>query len=306
MTGTSAHLPETAADTPSPPAQLLVASPFSQPADYRVTRAAGAANWLLMWTAEGRGQVRGSGPWVTQRPGDLVVLPAHRRHAYRTDPSVRSWGGWWVHFQPRAAWPAWLRDHGRDGGVYCVAGVPEAARGRVDAAFRRLHADARWSDGEAPPAQDPAGIAIASAGPGRELALGAIEEVLLLATASTAAVGRAASASYDPRMGQADAIIAADPGGPHTVRSLARQVALSPSRFAHLYAEQTGRTPMQAVRAARLGHAQRLLDATDLDIGQVARSSGFASPFHFSRAFRERFGVPPSVYRAGPSERRGQ
>lgn len=271
-----------------------------------MTRTAGAANWLLMWTAEGRGQVRGSGPWVTQRPGDLAVLPAHRRHAYRTDPSVRSWGGWWVHFQPRAAWPAWLRDHGRDGGVYCVAGVPAAARGRVDAAFRRLHADARWSDGEAPPAQDPAGIAIASAGPGRELALGAIEEVLLLATGSTAAAGRAASASYDPRMGQADAIIAADPGGPHTVRSLARQVALSPSRFAHLYAEQTGRTPMQAVRAARLGHAQQLLDATDLDIGQVARSSGFASPFHFSRAFRERFGVPPSVYRAGTSEGRGQ
>ncbi|MEB8339027.1 AraC family transcriptional regulator, partial [Streptomyces endophyticus] len=146
-----------------------------------------------------------------------------------------------------------------------------------------------------------AGIAIASAGPGRELALGAIEEVLLLATGSTAAAGRAAAAPHDPRMRQADAIIAADPGGPHTVRSLARQVTLSPSRFAHLYAEQTGRTPMQAVRAARLGHAQRLLDATDLDIGQVARASGFASPFHFSRAFRERFGVPPSGYRAGAS-----
>ncbi|MHB9756396.1 helix-turn-helix domain-containing protein [Streptomyces sp. BYX5S] len=302
MTSTRAHLPETAADTPSPPPQLLISARFSEPADYQVTRAAGAANWLLLWTAEGRGQVRGDGPWVVQRPGDLAVLPAHHQHAYRTDPAVRSWGGWWVHFQPRAAWPAWLRDHGRDGGVHCVAGVPGAAHGRIDAAFRRLHADARWTDGEAPPGQDPTGIAVASAGPGRELALGAIEEVLLLTTGSLAAAGRAAAARRDPRLIRADALVAADPGAPHTVRSLARHVALSPSRFAHLYAEQSGRTPMQAVRAARLSHAQQLLDATDLDIGQIARASGFASPFHFSRAFRERFGVPPSVYRAGASE----
>ncbi|MGP3769220.1 helix-turn-helix domain-containing protein [Streptomyces sp. SDT5-1] len=297
-------MPETAADddaddTPSPPAQLLVAARFSQPADYRVTRTSGAANWLMMWTGEGRGQVRGSGDWLDQRPGDLAVLPAHRRHAYRTDPSVRSWGGWWVHFQPRAAWPAWLREHRADGGVYCVRGVPDAARGRVETAFLRLHADARWAGGEAPPAQDPTGIAVASGGPGRELALGAIEEVLLLTTAAAAAAGRAEAAPRDPRVARVDAIVAADPGGPHTVSSLARHVALSPSRFAHLYAEQTGRTPMQAVRAARLGHARQLLDATDLDIAQVARASGFASPFHFSRAFRERFGVPPSAYRSG-------
>ncbi|WP_306321948.1 MULTISPECIES: helix-turn-helix domain-containing protein [unclassified Streptomyces] len=299
MTSTSAHLPETAADTPSPPAQLLIAARFAEGADYQVGRAAGADNWLLLWTAEGRGQVRGSGAWIPQRPGDLAVLSSHHRHAYRTDPSVGTWGGWWVHFQPRAAWPAWLREHGRGGGAHCVAGVPDAARGRVDAAFRRLHADARWSGGEAPPEQDPAGIAVAAAGPGRELALGAIEEVLLLATGSTAAAGRAASELRDPRVARADAIVAADPGGPHTVRSLARQVALSPSRFAHLYAQETGRTPMRAVRAARLGHAQQLLDATDLDVGQIARASGFASPFHFSRAFRERFGVPPTVYRGG-------
>ncbi|MGY0020368.1 helix-turn-helix domain-containing protein [Streptomyces sp. YJ-C3] len=292
-------MPETAADTPSPPARSLIAARFDEPAGYAVTRTAGAANWLLMWTAAGRGEVRGTGPWLPQEPGDLVVLPSRRPHAYRTDPAARSWAGWWVHFPPRAAWPAWLRDHTRDG-VHCVRGVPAAVRDRVDAAFRRLHTDARWTDGGMPPVPDPTVIAIAGTGPGRELALGAVEEILLLATGSATA-----GAQGDPRVRQADAIIAAAPGAPHTVRSLADHVALSPSRFAHLYAEQTGHTPMRAVRAARLTHAQRLLDATDLDIGQVARASGFTSPFHFSRAFRERYGVPPSVYRRSSAQERG-
>ncbi|WP_336214289.1 helix-turn-helix transcriptional regulator [Nonomuraea sp. LPB2021202275-12-8] len=75
-------------------------------------------------------------------------------------------------------------------------------------------------------------------------------------------------------------------------------MALSPSRFAHLFAAETGRTPMRAVREARMRHAATLLEATDLDIGRVAAASGFVSPFHFSRAFRREYGVPPRDYRA--------
>jgi AraC family transcriptional regulator of arabinose operon len=45
-------------------------------------------------------------------------------------------------------------------------------------------------------------------------------------------------------------------------------------------------------------HAATLLEATDLDIGQVAAASGFVSPFHFSRVFRREYGLPPRDYRA--------
>ncbi|MEU6572650.1 helix-turn-helix domain-containing protein [Streptomyces sp. NPDC046805] len=298
-------MPRSAGDTPSPPAELLIAARFTESVDYAVTRTVGAANWLLMWTTHGRGAVRGTDGWTAVHPGDLVLFPAGCAHAYRTDPDAGSWGGWWVHYQPRAAWPAWLRDRARPDRLFLVAGVPAEVRGRVDDAFRRLHADARWSGGESPPdpvaaMPEPTGIAVAAAGAGRELALGAIEEVLLLVTASTAARDRAAAEPVDTRIRQAQAVIAADPAAPHTVRSLAAHVALSPSRFAHLFTEHTGRTPMQAVRAARLSHAQRLLDATDLEVRQIALASGFASPFHFSRAFRRQYGVPPRAYRARP------
>ena len=94
---------------------------------------------------------------------------------------------------------------------------------------------------------------------------------------------------------------AADPAAPHTVRSLAEQVALSPSRFAHLFTRQIGQSPMRALREARLRHAARLLESTDLSVERVAAASGFASPFHFNRVFRERYGRPPGAYRgSGP------
>jgi AraC family transcriptional regulator of arabinose operon len=67
--------------------------------------------------------------------------------------------------------------------------------------------------------------------------------------------------------------------------------------LAHLFTEQLGQTPMRALRHARLRHAARLLEATDLPVTRVAAASGFTSPFHFNRVFRQRYGVPPGVYR---------
>ncbi|MGX5186346.1 helix-turn-helix transcriptional regulator [Streptomyces avermitilis] len=68
--------------------------------------------------------------------------------------------------------------------------------------------------------------------------------------------------------------------------------SLSPSRLAHPFAEPLGRSPMRALRDARLPHAARLLEATELSVERVAAASGFADPFHFGRAFRQRYGSP--------------
>ena len=123
--------------------------------------------------------------------------------------------------------------------------------------------------------------------------------MVLLTTA--AARPPSARPGADARVLRAQALITADPGAPHTVRSLAEAVALSPSRFAHLFTEQFGHSPMRALREARLGHAARLLESTDLSVERVAAASGFASPFHFSRVFRERYGMPPGAYRGIPT-----
>ncbi|UCM87106.1 helix-turn-helix domain-containing protein [Streptomyces marincola] len=300
------HLPETAA----PPPGLVTAGYFDERPGYAVSRPRGADSWLFTFTALGRGLLRQGDARAEAGPGDLVVLGPGVPHQYATAEGAGRWAFWWVHCRARAAWGPWLRPHAAGGRLYAVAPVPAAVRPRIAAAFRRLHADARWPGHGAPPApgRRPAQdrVAVAHGTAARELALTGLEEVILLATAAAGAPagaphGRAEAAgpaAGDPRVRRVVALIAADPGAPHTVESLAAQVALSPSRLGHLFAEQVGDTPMRVLRDARLRHAARLLEATDLPVARVAAASGFASPFHFSRVFRARYGAPPGGYRA--------
>lgn len=299
MPDEAANLPDPAVTTPSPPAELLVVGRFDERPGYSARRAGGASSWLLTWTLAGSGRIRQGGVEVLARPGDLVVLGADVDHEYGVAPDADRWTFWWVHFQPRTPWHGWLRSAELGGRVFLVRSVPAAVRGRIDEAFRRMHADARWSGVGAPPPLSalPAVPAMAVPTAARELATGRVEEILLLATAAGGA-GERPGEEYDERVKRAEAILAADPAAPHTVRSLAGEVALSPSRFAHLFTEETGRTPMQALRDVRLRHAATLLEATNLAVGQVATACGFVSAFHFSRVFRARFGTSPRAFRA--------
>ncbi|WP_219825356.1 helix-turn-helix domain-containing protein [Nonomuraea typhae] len=275
------------ADLSVPAAELVIVGHYDKGPGYATRRASGSASWLLMFTQDGAGLVEQGGTVLTAGPGDLVVLAARTAHHYRT--AGARWRFWWVHFQPRPAWAAWLRPFGPAPGCHLVPGCPP-----LEPAFRRAHAYARWNGRGSPPAPaDPVRPAVATAGRAGELVLGAVEEVLLLATAPRQTPG----AGMDERVERVLELISAEPAAPHTVASLAGAVALSPSRLAHLFAERTGRTPMRAVRAARLAHAARLLEVTDLDVGQVGAASGFVSAFHFSRTFAKEYGLPPREYR---------
>ncbi|GAA3707738.1 helix-turn-helix domain-containing protein [Nonomuraea antimicrobica] len=273
----------------------MIVGHYDQLPGYATRRAAGSPSWLLLWTEAGAGFVAQGGASFEVRAGDLAVLGSGVPQHYRVLPGAGRWRFWWVHFQPRASWAAWLAPYAREGRAHLVAGVPGAVHERIDLAFRRARRDARWTPDNLVPAETRV-PAVAVGGAARELVEGAVEEVLVLATA--AARPAEPGEEGDERVRRALALIAAEPGAPHSVASLARAVALSPSRFAHLFAEETGQTPMQAVRWARVRHAASLLEVTDMDVGHVAAASGFVSPFHFSRAFRKEYGLPPRDYRA--------
>ncbi|MFE6200002.1 helix-turn-helix domain-containing protein [Streptomyces sp. NPDC057838] len=283
---------------PAPPPGLVVLGHFDQSPGYAVSRPRGSASWLVTWTTGGRGRLWQGGTTAAAGPGDLVVLAPGVPHGYAVEPGARHWRFWWAHCQARPGWTGWLRPYGSGDGVYVVPSVPAALHDRVAAAFRRMHADARWTGTGAPPetGTGDAQVAVAHGSAARELALCALEEIVVLAAAG--ARPEAARPGVDARIRRAEELIAADPGARHTVRSLAADVALSPSRFAHLFSRQVGQSPMRALREARLRHAARLLESTDLPVERVAAASGFASPFHFNRAFRERYGKPPGAYRS--------
>ncbi|MGW0821390.1 helix-turn-helix domain-containing protein [Streptomyces sp. NPDC002845] len=293
-------LPATAA--PSPPPGLVTVGYFDQGPGYAVDRPRGSDSWLFTWTTAGGGLLCQGAAQAAAGAGDLVVLGPGVSHRYGVRPGVDRWAFWWVHCQARASWTGRLHPYGTGDRLYAVTAYsPDGVHQRVAAAFRRMLADARWTgEGAPPPETGPAvgEVAVAHGTAARELVLCSLEEVVLL----TAARGEPDRSGADPRIRRAEGLIIADPAGPHTVRSLAESVSLSPSRFAHLFTEQLGRSPMRALLDARLLHAARLLEATDLPVERVAVASGFTSPFHFSRVFRQRYGVPPGAYRQGLRE----
>ncbi|MFI9843898.1 helix-turn-helix domain-containing protein [Nonomuraea sp. NPDC051941] len=289
-----------------PAAELTIVGHYDKAPGYATRRPAGSPSWLLLWTEAGAGFVAQGGASFEVRAGDLAVLGSGVSQYYRVLPGAERWRFWWVHFQPRPSWTAWLGPFARGDGCHLVGGVPVGVRGRMGLAFERALQDARWVPAAPLPDVYPPVAASAEArlpavvlsGPARELVLGAVEEAIVLATASARPEGARRPDEGDERVRRTLALIAAEPGAAHSVASLARAVALSPSRFAHLFAAETGRSPMQAVREARVRHAASLLEVTDLDVGQVAAASGFVSPFHFSRAFSREYGLPPRDYRA--------
>ncbi|WP_414709918.1 helix-turn-helix transcriptional regulator [Puia sp.] len=96
--------------------------------------------------------------------------------------------------------------------------------------------------------------------------------------------------------------MAADPGGNHTVKSLARIALMSRSAFMSTFAKTLGKTPMAALRDLRMRHAAQLLKYSCLDVEQVSRQSGYVSRAGFTRAFKEAFDKFPTEYRAATEE----
>jgi AraC-like DNA-binding protein len=78
-----------------------------------------------------------------------------------------------------------------------------------------------------------------------------------------------------------------------TVADLA---SLSPSAFAHLFRDVTGRSPYQFLKEMRLDRARELLVDGHLTVARISKEVGYASVSHFISEFRGRFGVTPRAY----------
>jgi AraC-like DNA-binding protein len=83
---------------------------------------------------------------------------------------------------------------------------------------------------------------------------------------------------------------------PLTVADMADLVNLSPSAFAHLFRDVTGRSPYQFVKEMRLDRARELLVDGDFTVARISKDVGYASVSHFISEFRGRFGVTPRAY----------
>lgn len=80
---------------------------------------------------------------------------------------------------------------------------------------------------------------------------------------------------------------------PITLDAAAGIAGLSPSRFSHLFVEQTGLSFKTYLLWVRLTRAVRLM-TEGLTLTAVAHEAGFSDSAHFSRTFRRMFGIAPA------------
>lgn len=101
----------------------------------------------------------------------------------------------------------------------------------------------------------------------------------------------------DTRIGHVVAAIELRFAEPHSVDELARSVNMSPSYMTRLFRLQTGRSPASFLREVRLRRAYELVQTTFLSIKEVMAAVGWNDPSHFTRAFKQCFGVGPQQLR---------
>jgi AraC-like DNA-binding protein len=77
---------------------------------------------------------------------------------------------------------------------------------------------------------------------------------------------------------------------------LASLTHLSPSRFHAIFKAATACSPSEYIRRLRLEQAGVMLMEGTARVGEVGRALGWNDPFHFSRTFKQFFGVSPKQF----------
>ncbi len=89
-------------------------------------------------------------------------------------------------------------------------------------------------------------------------------------------------------------------GGPLSLDRMAEAAFFSPFHFHRIFSAFMGEPPAEYVRRLRLEKAAVMLATNPgRPVSDIALDCGFSSSALFSRSFKERFGAPPRVWRAG-------
>ncbi|MEG1709147.1 MAG: AraC family transcriptional regulator [Acinetobacter sp.] len=105
------------------------------------------------------------------------------------------------------------------------------------------------------------------------------------------------SALSHPELSNALAAIHSQPELAWTVETLAEQCCMSRSKFATLFSQIVGETPLAYLQQYRFRLASQHLRAGQFSIQQIAHRVGYSSETAFSQTFKKLFNLTPSQYR---------
>ena len=78
---------------------------------------------------------------------------------------------------------------------------------------------------------------------------------------------------------------------------LAHLCNMSLSTFKRYFKKIYGATPLEYITDRRLEESKKLLATSNQAIVDIALDSGFKTMSHYSRKFKEKYGIPPSQYK---------
>lgn len=84
---------------------------------------------------------------------------------------------------------------------------------------------------------------------------------------------------------------------PITVEDMANRCNLDRSYFGKVFKDMIGQSPQDFLIRYRMSKATSLLISTSLSIGDISVQVGYPNQLHFSRAFRNIYGMSPRQYR---------
>ncbi len=81
-----------------------------------------------------------------------------------------------------------------------------------------------------------------------------------------------------------------------SVKDCAETCHLSASRFAHIFKEAMGKSPLEYLTEIRISKAKELLSTCSMPISEIAVSVGFWDQNYFARIFKQQTGMSPKQY----------
>jgi transcriptional regulator GlxA family with amidase domain len=108
----------------------------------------------------------------------------------------------------------------------------------------------------------------------------------------------------EPRVRRAILLMEQHLARPISIPVMARELGLSMRQLERLCRTHTGLSPASIYRQLRMRYARWLVDNTDRSMTEIAIDAGFADCAHFSRQFKDVYGLSPSTRRLNPDQGR--
>jgi AraC-like DNA-binding protein len=84
---------------------------------------------------------------------------------------------------------------------------------------------------------------------------------------------------------------------PVDMQVLAHELGVSYPHFRRVFKQSTGIPPQQFLLNLRINLAKQLMEKPGMKLSEVARNVGFNDPYYFSRLFKQKTGISPSLWR---------